>query len=151
VRWLIGTIILNFNESLSVKKARLQRRQAGFGVLDFGDARVGVLPEVEEAAVVPAGFVLHAFLLIKLPQVVIEPGIDQGIGLCWVGRDQPLVLGDGPVEIALNFICPGPLIPVFGPVDRKTVKTEGLKRLETQGGRFSLDKPALLRLSPRQA
>ena len=52
-----------------------QRGQAGFGVVDFGLAGIGVLPEVEEFAVVLDRALLILLILRDLPQPIKAFGI----------------------------------------------------------------------------
>jgi hypothetical protein len=46
------------------------------GILDFGDAGVGVLPEVEEFLIMLSGLCFLPLLLGDLPQHIMSPGVD---------------------------------------------------------------------------
>jgi hypothetical protein len=70
----------------------LQVGQSLFGILDFGYAGVGVLPQLEEFAVVGLGFSFVPFLLVHFSQAVIIQRVDEATNdALRIELDQPLI------------------------------------------------------------
>ena len=69
-----------------------QRGQALAGVLDFGQTRVGVLPEIEEFPILLPGLDLLPFFLIDAAQPVVKQRMDEEAELVFgVDGHQPPV------------------------------------------------------------
>src|SRR5512137_2775549 len=88
------------NPKIIARLVALQSGQPVLGVLNLGQARIGVLPEVEEALEILSGSDLYALSLIELRQSVVIFRVNQKwCSAFWIKGGQSFIFGDGLINI----------------------------------------------------